>query len=227
MEENKKYEIHEAYLNYSLTDMKGEIWLDLKGYEGLYKISNYGRVKSLEKKGSKKESIKRGFVQHKGYVKVQLRKENIHKNYFVHRLVLINFLHESKLEVNHKNMIKTDNGVENLEYVTGSENVRHAKKMTNRVWHHTIGGNNKSAKRIVGIDIINKEIKYDLVYIGEIREYFPELKVKLMTYYLKNKKIFAGCYWVYYNDYKDGNFNLNEFTAIDELKSKSARKKTV
>jgi hypothetical protein len=217
MKENKKYEIYESYLNYSIEDMEGEIWLDLKGYEGLYKISNYGRVKSLEKKGSKKESIKRGFVQYKGYVKVQLRKENIHKNYFVHRLVLINFLHESKLEVNHKNMIKTDNRVENLEYVTGSENVQHAKKITNRIWHHTIGGNNKSAKRALAIDIDTKEIKYDVAFIKGFKDVMPEklYSENRIRNCLRNKKIFLNCYWVYYDDYIKGDLNFDDFKKFE------------
>jgi hypothetical protein len=217
MEKNKKYEIHEAYLNYSIEDMEGEIWLDLKGYEGLYKISNYGRVKSTEKKGFKKESIKRGFVQHKGYVKIQLCKEGKHKNHFVHRLVLINFLNESKLEVNHKNMIKTDNSVGNLEYVTGSENVQHAKKMTNRIWHHTIGSNSKFAKRALAIDVDTKEIKYDVLYIRGFKEVVPKelYSENRIRNSIRNKRIFLNCYWVYYEEYIEGKLNFEEFKPFE------------
>lgn len=212
--QNKLFEPHEYYLNYDINDIEGEAWIDIKGYEGLYKISNMGRVKSLEKeigfRKTKPETIKRGYIQHKGYVKVQLNKSGKHKNPFVHRLVIGHFTQESFLEVNHKNMVKTDNRLENLEYVTGKENVNHAKTMTNRIWHHTIGANNHGAKRILGINAENKNIVYDIPFVYGVYEYLPPDELNrdlrgIIRRCLKYKLIYLECCWMYYDDYvKEG-----------------------
>jgi hypothetical protein len=113
-----------------------EIWKDVKGYEGLYQISNEGRVKSLPKEhryGRKYEKIlKLGktIKQRNGedYPKVCLSKDGIVKYYNIHRLVATAFITNSnnKSEVNHKNGIKNDNRVQNLEWVTPKENSQHS-----------------------------------------------------------------------------------------------------
>lgn len=115
-----------------------EIWKDIEGYEGLYQISNLGRVKSL-KRYSKYKNSKR-FINEKiiklqksknGYLRVELCKNNIKKKYLIHRLVGYAFLnnYDNNLEINHKDGNKQNNNVENLEWITRSENERHAYKM--------------------------------------------------------------------------------------------------
>lgn len=116
----------------------GEIWKDIKGYEGLYQVSNLGRIKSLKRKvryqnsfKTLKERIKGTFIGKQGYLRVELSKNGVNKKYSVHRLVAKSFIENSNesLEINHKNGIKTDNRVENLEWITRSENELHAYKM--------------------------------------------------------------------------------------------------
>lgn len=111
-----------------------EIWKSVVGYEGLYEVSSLGNLKSLDRvkgmygqlKNYKGRDLKPN--SNKGYLKQILHKDGERKYAQVHRLVAIAFLPnpENKQEVNHKNGIKTDNRVDNLEWVTTSENQKHA-----------------------------------------------------------------------------------------------------
>lgn len=115
----------------------------LKEYEGLYQVSNYGRVKALEVKLNcglqynniriKKALIKKIRFDKDGYCKVSLWKNNskIGKGKLVHRLVAQAFIPnpENKTQVNHINGIKCKNRLFNLEWNTAKENTNHAIKM--------------------------------------------------------------------------------------------------
>ena len=112
-----------------------EYWKDVVGYEGLYQVSNLGRVKSLERtiqRTTNKQKIKERILSQglstTGYKKVVLYKNKNRKNKKVHRLVAEAFIPntENKRTVNHKNGIKTDNKFSNLEWATYSENMKHA-----------------------------------------------------------------------------------------------------
>lgn len=100
-----------------------EIWKDIEGHEGSYQVSNLGQVKSL-KYG--KERILTPFID-QGYNKVTLSNGK-EKSVRCHRLEAIAFIPnpENKRTINHKNGIKNDNRLENLEWATDSENHRHA-----------------------------------------------------------------------------------------------------
>ena len=109
-----------------------EIWKDIEDYEGIYQISNLGNVKSLNYRGTKQERLLKLIPNKIGYINVQLCKNGIVKPFYVHRLVAIAFLNKdnNKNEVNHINMVKTDNRVENLEWCTKSENIIHSVNNT-------------------------------------------------------------------------------------------------
>src|SRR5689334_11560227 len=113
-----------------------EIWKDVVGYEGLYIISNKANIISLQriiknKKGfliNKKQYTMKPRVKPDGYWTVAFIKNGTYKHLKVHRLVALAFIPnpENKRTVNHINCIKADNSVENLEWNTHGENLKHA-----------------------------------------------------------------------------------------------------
>ena len=109
-----------------------EVWKDIKGFEGLYKISNYGNVISLHPHNSKRINptpIKGDSVR--GYRRVELRRKGAkRKRVLVHRLVAEAFLSNPKglQEVNHKDGNKRNNNATNLEWCTRQENMKHATR---------------------------------------------------------------------------------------------------
>ena len=137
--------------------MENEIWKDIEGYEGLYQVSNLGRVKSLARKTGNqynKENILSKERTRKGYYRVQLTKNKEHKHYPIHRLVAIAFIpNPDNLPcVNHKDENKGNNCVWNLEWcskkynnIYGSRIKAIANKLTGRT-------NTKSSKTVLQYD---------------------------------------------------------------------------
>ena len=108
--------------------MTQEKWKDIQGYEGLYQISNLGRVKSVGNNFNRKEKILKHFLNKNGYTSVILSKNSKIKRFYLHRLIGIHFIPntENKPNINHINGIKSDNKIENLEWVTQKENIKHS-----------------------------------------------------------------------------------------------------
>lgn len=111
-------------------DLQDEEWLPVVDYEGLYKVSNFGRVKRLSSSTSCKEKILQPQIQRDGYLRVDLSKKGQKKRFPIHRLVAIAFIPnpEKKEQVNHENGDKLDNSLENLNWMTRKENISHAYK---------------------------------------------------------------------------------------------------
>lgn len=99
--------------------MENEVWKNVVGYEGLYKVSNLGRIKSLYNYNRNGSNILKPKIK-RGYYTVGLRKNGIRKWYLVHRLVAQAFIqnHNNYPQINHKNENKLDNNVNNLEWCT-------------------------------------------------------------------------------------------------------------
>jgi len=118
-----------------IIQLEKEIWKPIVGYEGLYEISNFGRVKSLPRmvKGKfdnlrfQKGSIRKIQVNNRGYNTIRLCKNGIYQQHFIHRLVANAFIptKDNDLEINHKDENKQNNNVNNLEWVTRKENMNY------------------------------------------------------------------------------------------------------
>lgn len=149
-----------------------ELWKDVKGYEGYYKVSNMGRVKSLKRINSYgrtvNEKILTNTLNNTGYLRVKISKNNVQKNISVHRLVAQAFIQNpyNLPMINHKDENKLNNMVENLEWCDNKYNSNYGTKP------RKIGNNHKKkiaqyTKENVLIKIWNsatdvkKELNYD------------------------------------------------------------------
>lgn len=105
-----------------------ELWKDIEGYEGLYQVSTWGRIRSLYKGRIK---ILKPDVNEKGYLKVKLFAEGKGKNFRVNRLVASAFIPNlyDLPQVNHKDGNKQNNSYTNLEWTTDEINKKHARML--------------------------------------------------------------------------------------------------
>ena len=108
-----------------IPDLEGEVWKDICGFSGKYKISNYGRVKSFK---YYKAHILRTQLNNKGYERVSLSKAGRARYYLVHRLVAQHFVAndnpEEKNTVDHIDGNKENNTASNLRWLSLSDNIR-------------------------------------------------------------------------------------------------------
>lgn len=112
-----------------------EIWRSIKGYEGLYEVSSYGRVRSLDRYDSsnhfRKGKLLKLKKENNGYIRITLCKCGIEKMYMVHRLVANEFIDNPyKLpQINHKDENPTNNRVDNLEWCNQEYNNKYGLRL--------------------------------------------------------------------------------------------------
>ena len=184
-----------------------ENWKDIKGYEGFYQVSDCGRIKSLERDvyysngivHHLKEKILAPFLDKDGYQIVSLYLNGKAKSITVHRLVAEAFLPnpENKSQINHKNEVKNNNVVENLEWCTASYNVNYGTRTERSVQNRRSYklGNHPHAKPVF-CEELNK--KFDCITSAQ-----EELGIwgSAITKACKGKiKTAGGFHWRYANE---------------------------
>lgn len=137
-----------------------EIWKNIKDYEELYQVSNFGRVKSLRK------GIILKPINNQNYLMVSLSKNSKCKHFSIHRLVITTFTFDSNLTVNHKDLNSLNNNLENLEYVSIRDNtVHHRNSLTKKSKYTGVYWNKEKKKWAAQITINGKKI-----YLGRFND---------------------------------------------------------
>jgi hypothetical protein len=117
-----------------------EEWRKIPGYDGFYEASTEGRIRSMDREvmqnGRWGASLRKaaGMILkplelNTGYMQVTLGKQGVTKKYSVHRLILLTFIGPSDLPTNHKDGVKANNQLTNLEYCTYAENTAHSHQV--------------------------------------------------------------------------------------------------
>ena len=166
-----------------------EIWKPIKGYEGIYEISNFGRgVKSLDRHWSPGEKILQSTFSEDGYLQINLYKDKIHRNIKIHRLVAETFIPNlnNYPQINHKNGIKTDNRVENLEWCTHQENIDHVFEIGKRKRKQTKTSSKLTLEQIKEIKRLLKTKQYQQKELAVMFNRDPAVISRI-----KNNKVYS------------------------------------
>ena len=179
--------------------MEEEIWKPIKGYEGLYEISNLGRVKSLNYKGTGKEKILKNTENGKGYLFVDLYKNGKIKKFRIHRLVLMTFKPiegMGKLDVNHIDENKQNNSLENLEWCDRKYNCNYGTRNQRSAQSRSIP--------VVQLNSNTNEVLniYDGAREAERQGGFKSRKIGACC--RGEQKTHKGFKWMFLEDYKNG-----------------------
>ena len=165
-----------------------EQWRPIEGYEGLYQVSNLGRVRSLDRIDCAGRRLKGKILSPevaRGYVQVQLWKEGKLKWFKVHRLVAQTFIHnpEGLPQINHKDEDKTNNIVDNLEYCDGKYNMNYGTRIERAVQTRISNGN--ADPELCGI---GDEKEYKRLYYQKNKDRLRERHTEYMREYRRRKE---------------------------------------
>ena len=164
-----------------------EIWKEIPGYEGLYEISTCGRIKSL-RTGLIRKDVNSG----RGYRAIQLSDTFARKHrLYVHRLVALTFLGKPPSEnyqVNHINLIKTDNSLSNLEWVTPKDNMKHAYRNGKTDYRRSIRKDNKLGIKGVYPNEGGYEVRICGHYVGWFKRFEDAVKARMEAEKNEQKK---------------------------------------
>ena len=187
--------------------MDKEIWCDVKGYEGLYQVSNWGRVKSLNYNHTGKEKLLRPGKDGWDYLFVYLWKGGERKRYKIHRLVLSTFNpieNMENLDCNHLDENKENNHLSNLEWTTHKENCNHGTRNARVSEKNT---NGKNSTPIVQLNLDGKYIRsykssMDAQRLGGFN---PSNIIKCCKnkYMRDGNNIYKGYRFMYLSEYMD------------------------
>ena len=163
-------------------------WKDIPDYEGLYEINEHGEIRGknriVKRKDGKTNKYKQQVIKpylSNGYKRVCLTKNNIRKQYLVHRLVAITFIKnkENKELINHKDANKLNNHIDNLEWCTYKENNNHARNLK----LYPILKSEKSPKSKLCLNDVLNIRKYCSNNIKERKEFAKKYNVSQRTIY--------------------------------------------
>lgn len=180
------------------------IWKPIVGFEGAYEVSNTGLVRSIGRiivRSTGAKELMRGQLLSLsylyGYAIVSLYKNSNRKTCRVNRLVAQAFLTyvPGANQVNHKNGIRSDDRVENLEWVTPSENLYHSYRELGR--KATTALNKGPSKSITAISVINPGIAHVFPSAAEAERKLNAARKQISKCVTGTKKSYAGYYWVY------------------------------
>lgn len=193
--------------------MSFEIWKPIKGFEGLYEISNTGLVKSLRREVPNnggisivKEKILKPQKEKNGYLRIGLNKRNKKYMFLIHRLIAESFIPNvnNYAEINHKDGNKSNNNVDNLEWCSRSYNIKHS--YINKLRNTDI--NRKNAKKMIEKNkrkVVQKDLNGNMINIFDSIKEAGELtnidKTNICSV-CKHKgyyKTAGGYIWEYYN----------------------------
>lgn len=172
------------------------IWKSIPNYEGYYEASNVGMIRSIDRVVEKgkyktpsqvKGNIMSPYIDRDGYMRVSMYKDGIRRNEKVHSIIAKTFIDNplSKETVNHIDENKLNNTVENLEWMTNSENVNYGTRIQ-RV-------KEKYGKSVIRISPSKKEEHFRTLHEAEERTGIPRQSI---SYAIKHKTLLKGYRWV-------------------------------
>lgn len=177
-----------------------EIWKDVSGFEGLYKISNFGRVMSLNYKRIGISQIRVPRTDKGGYLYVNLHKNNKTKSMKIHRLVASAFLPNPQglPQINHIDEDKLNNCLWNLEWCNASYNNKYGTRTRKVLDSHKRNGSSKAEKPVVQMDKQGNTIA-EFISISEAARQMGVSRESLRDAALGYSKTCKGFIWIHKN----------------------------